>query len=465
MKYVSTRGRCPAQSFEEVLLTGLAPDGGLYIPEAIPQISRQQLQTWKALSYSELAFEVIRLFVTDAMPETDLKKIIDESYAAFSHPEVAPLRALGNNEWVLELYYGPTLAFKDFALQLLGRLLDYFLTRRDKHVAILGATSGDTGSAALEGCRHSSYVDMFILYPHNRVSEVQRRQMTTVPGDNVHSLAIEGNFDDCQNIVKRAFADQRFLPGGYQLVAVNSINFSRIMAQIVYYFYAGLKVLDDHEAVSFSVPTGNFGDIYAGYLAKKMGLPVDRLIIATNRNDILHRFISRNQYNLGPLEASLSPSMDIMVSSNFERFLYDLFAGDGDRVAAFVTGLNNEVQQVSAEEWARAREVFDSYRVDDDTTCATIREVYEESDFLLDPHTATGVRAARECRGASDNPMICLATAHPAKFAAAIERAGLKTPALPAHLADLLQREERYTVMPDSLEQVKAFISGALQSR
>ena len=462
MKYISTRGNCPAQNFEQVLLTGLAPDGGLFVPETVPQVSREQMQAWQKLGYAELAFEIIRLYVDDAMPAEDLRAIINDTYAVFSHPEVAPMRALEDNEYVLELFHGPTLAFKDFALQLLGRLLDYFLARRRKHVAILGATSGDTGSAALEGCRHCAWVDMYILYPHNRVSDVQRRQMTTVPGDNVNSLAIEGNFDDCQNIVKQAFADQGFLPEGYQLVAVNSINFSRIMAQIVYYFYAALKFLDKAPAVSFSVPTGNFGDIYAGYLAKKMGLPVDRLVIATNRNDILHRFISANQYNLGDLEPSLSPSMDIMVSSNFERYLFDLFGGDSKRVASFVTGLNRNAQQVSDAEWARARAVFDSCRVDDDTTCATIRAVHDKHGYLLDPHTATGVKAARVCCENSANPVICLATAHPAKFAGAIERAGLATPALPPHLADLMEREERVTVLPAQLDAVTDFIAATL---
>jgi len=462
VKYISTRGNTPAQSFEDVLLTGLAPDGGLFIPESVPKIDHEQLLAWKKLSYAELAFEILRLYVGDSMPEEDLRDIINETYPVFSHPDVAPLHALGDNEYVLELFYGPTLAFKDFALQLLGRLLDYFLKRRQQHVAILGATSGDTGSAALEGCRHCEFVDMYILYPHNRVSEVQRRQMTTVPGDNVNSLAIEGNFDDCQNIVKTAFADQSFLPEGYQLVAVNSINFSRIMAQIVYYFYAGLKFIDNHEAVSFSVPTGNFGDIYAGYLAKKMGLPVDRLIIATNKNDILHRFISKNSYSLGRLEPSLSPSMDIMVSSNFERFLFDLFEGDCSRVESFVSNLNNNAQQVSETEWNRAKRVFDSCRVDDDATCAIIKEVYEEYGYMLDPHSATGVKAARECCAGSKNPVICLATAHPAKFAEAIERAGLETPALPEHFEDLLEREERLTVLPAELDAVTALISETL---
>ena len=462
MQYISTRGKCRPHSFEEVLLTGLAPDGGLFVPEALPQLSRERILAWKDLSYTELAFEIIRLFTGDALPDGELRRIIEESYADFSHPEVAPVKRIGDNEWLLELYYGPTLAFKDFALQMLGRLLDYVLEKRRQRVAILGATSGDTGSAALEGCRHSRWVDIFILHPHQRVSEVQRRQMTGVSGDNVHNLAVEGNFDDCQKIVKQAFGDQSFLPAGVQLVAVNSINWARIMVQIVYYFHAALRFLERHEKVSFSVPTGNFGDIYAGYLARGMGLPVGQLVIATNRNDILHRFISRNQYNMAPLEPTLSPSMDIMVSSNFERFLFDLFGRDAARVEDFVNGLGVRELQVSDAEWERAREVFDSYSVDDDTTCATIREVFEQSAVLVDPHTATGVRAARACNRDPQVPMIVLATAHPVKFSEAVERAGLEPPPLPPHLADLFEREERCTVLPNSLEAVKHYIRKAL---
>lgn len=462
MKYISTRGQKPAQSFEQVLLTGLAPDGGLYVPESLPKIDSDTLTAWSELSYQDLAFEVISLFTGDTFADDELKSMINESYADFSDDQIAPLKHIKNNEWVLELYCGPTLAFKDFALQLLGRLLDHVLEKRQQRVAILGATSGDTGSAALEGCRHSKHVDMFILHPHQRVSEVQRRQMTTVPGSNVHNIAVEGNFDDCQKMVKQAFADQSFLPEGVQLVAVNSINWARIMAQIVYYFYAGLKFRDKSLQVSFSVPTGNFGDIYAGYLAKKMGLPINQLIIATNRNDILHRFMSKNQYALSPLQATLSPSMDIMVSSNFERYLFDLFDRDGARVADFVAALGEDDLHVSDDEWKRARSIFDSYSVDDEMTCATIKQVFEESNFLLDPHTATGVKAARECDRDTETPMIVLGTAHPVKFATAIEKAGLETPALPEHMADLFEREERYTVLPNSLDSIKRFVSSEL---
>jgi len=466
VKYISTRGQAPAVSFEEVVLTGLAPDGGLYIPASLPAITVQQLQAWRQLSYAELAFEIIRLFVDGAIPDNKLRVMINESYAGFSNSDVAPLHHLDNNNWVLELYCGPTLAFKDFALQLLGRLLDFFLEKRQQYVAILGATSGDTGSAALEGCKHCKYVELFILHPHNRVSEVQRRQMTTVSGDNINNLAIEGNFDDCQQIVKQAFSDQSFLPAGYQLVAVNSINWARIMAQIVYYFYAALKFQNKFPIptpISFSVPTGNFGDIYAGYLAKKMGLPIRQLVIATNSNDILHRFISSNRYFKNTLQASLSPSMDIMVSSNFERFLYDLFQGDTQRVTSFVTGLSSEVQQVTPQEWEQARAQFSSYGVDDASTVATIKSVFENSEFLLDPHTATGVKAAQVCNTDPAVVMIILGTAHPVKFAAAIEQAGLTVPALPPHMADLLTKKELYTVLGNSLQAVQKHILANLK--
>ena len=288
MKYISTRGGSEPQNFEQVLLTGLAPDGGLYVPADLPKISKEQMQVWQSLEYADLALAIVVPFIDGAIPEAELKRIIEDSYKEFDHPAVAPLVQLGKQEYLLELFHGPTLAFKDFALQVLGRMLDYVLKKNDQRVVILGATSGDTGSAALEGCRHSDQVDIFILHPHQRVSDVQRKQMTTVPGDNVFNLAVEGNFDDCQRIVKAAFADQSFLPEGRQLVAVNSINWARILMQIVYYFFAALKLGAPEKKVSFSVPTGNFGDIYAGYLAKRMGLPIDRLVVATNKNDILH---------------------------------------------------------------------------------------------------------------------------------------------------------------------------------
>jgi len=458
MRYISTRGKSPAQSFEQVLLTGLAPDGGLYVPETLPHYSKDEIAEWVGLPYPELALKIISPFVDGAIPEAKLKELIDKSYQNFSHKAIAPLHMLGTNEWILELYCGPTLAFKDFALQLLGNLLDYVLTKNNQKVVILGATSGDTGSAALEGCRHCENVDIFILHPYQRVSEVQRRQMTTVPGDNVHNIAVRGNFDDCQRIVKSAFGDQSFLPPGRQLVAVNSINWARIMAQIVYYFYASLQLGGPQRQVSFSVPTGNFGDIYAGYLAKQMGLPIAQLIIATNSNDILHRFMSRNEYAQSPLQHTLSPSMDIMVSSNFERYLFDMFGRDGNALTKFMT----EGHAVDPALWKKAREVFASAAVSDEVTCDVIRQVYAETAFLIDPHTAVGVKAARECNADAAVPMITLATAHPVKFADAVTRAGLHTPELPEHMRDLFDREERYTVVDNALTAVTGYVQSHL---
>lgn len=462
MKYISTRGKSPVCNFEQVLLTGLAPDGGLYVPESLPQFSAAQIASWAGLPYDQLAFKVIQPFIDGEIPDDVLQRILTESYQAFTHKAVAPLRQLDANEWVLELYCGPTLAFKDFALQLLGRLLDYVLTRDDKKVAVLGATSGDTGSAALEGCRHCENIDLFILHPYQRVSDVQRRQMTTIPGDNVHNIAVRGNFDDCQRIVKAAFSDQSFLPSDRQLVAVNSINWARIMAQIVYYFYASLNLGGPLRPVSFSVPTGNFGDIYAGYLARSMGLPIRQLVIATNRNDILHRLISDNEYSLGELEHTLSPSMDIMVSSNFERYLFDLFDRDAEAVTAFVTGLGKTPQKLKPEKWLRARELFSSLGVDDATTCKVIAQVYADSEFLIDPHTAIGIHAARVCNTDHSVPMITLATAHPVKFADAVEKAGLEYPALPEHLQDLMKREEHYDVLDNDINAITEFMQKRL---
>ena len=460
MKYISTRGGVASQKFEDVVLTGLAPDGGLFVPEALPVFSKQEIASWVGLSYQELALKVITPFVDGAIPVADLKKLIDDAYSTFRHNAIAPLIQTGHNEWVMELFHGPTLAFKDFALQFLGHLLDYILEKRGQKVVIMGATSGDTGSAAIEGCRRCSNIDIFILHPNERVSQVQRRQMTTVEGDNIHNIALQGNFDDCQNLVKASFADQSFLPQDRQLVAVNSINWARIMAQIVYYFWAGLSLGAPHRKVSFSVPTGNFGDIFAGYLAHKMGLPVEQLVIATNQNDILHRCISRNDHTTQPLQHSLAPSMDIMISSNFERLLFDLYGRDGEAVAKLMADSRVGQMQLSDSVLVEARKLFSSYRTDDEGMVRVIRSVYEESDYLLDPHTAIGLEAARQCRSNQSTPMIVLATAHPAKFADAVKKAGYpQDPPLPHHMIDLWQKEERFTVLDSDQRTVQQFIA------
>ncbi|WP_312600581.1 threonine synthase [Pseudomonas luteola] len=460
MRYISTRGNAPALNFEDVLLAGLASDGGLYVPENLPRFTQEEIASWAGLPYHELAFRVMRPFVEGSISDTDFKQILEETYGAFAHSAIAPLRQLNANEWVMELFHGPTLAFKDFALQLLGRLLDHILLKRDERVVIIGATSGDTGSAAIEGCRRCENVDIFILHPHQRVSEVQRRQMTTILGENIHNIAIEGNFDDCQEMVKASFADQSFLKGT-RLVAVNSINWARIMAQIVYYFHAALQLGASARSVAFSVPTGNFGDIFAGYLARNMGLPVSQLVVATNRNDILHRFMSGNQYFKETLHASLSPSMDIMVSSNFERLLFDLHGRNGVALAELMSTFK-ATGKLSVEEdrWVEARKLFDSLAVSDEDTCATIADVFKRTGEVLDPHTAIGVKAARECRRNLSTPMVVLGTAHPVKFPDAVEKAGIgKALELPAHLSDLLQREERCTVLPNAIEAVQAFVA------
>ena len=460
MKYISTRGGGQPKSFEEVILTGLAPDGGLYVPAQLPHFSRQEIASWSSLSYQELALKIISPFVDGAIPEHDLEKIIVKSYSTFRHDDIAPLVKTGDNEWILELFHGPTLAFKDFALQFLGNLLDYTLEKRQKKVVIMGATSGDTGSAAIEGCRRCKNIDIFILHPHERVSEVQRRQMTTVRADNIHNIAMHGNFDDCQNMVKASFSDQSFLPDGRQLVAVNSINWARIMAQIVYYFWASLKLGGPSQVVSFSVPTGNFGDVFAGYLAHKMGLPIEQLVIATNQNDILHRCISDNDHTTRPLEQSLAPSMDIMISSNFERLLFDLYDQDGAVITQLMSDSKAGSMKLTDSALTRAQQLFSSYRCDDKGMVDLIRETYQDSDYLLDPHTAIGLAAARECRKSLDTPMVTLATAHPAKFPDAVKAAGYpKDPELPDHLADLFERDEYFTTLGNDPVAIQNFIA------
>jgi threonine synthase len=460
VKYISTRGNAPALSFEDVMLTGLASDGGLYVPQQLPRFSRADIEAMADLDYPALAFRIMSPFVAGDIPEKDLKQLINEAYSQFRHPAITPLVQLDHNEWVLELFHGPTLAFKDLALQLLGRLLDYVLKKRGQKAVVMGATSGDTGSAAIEGCRHCDNLDIFILYPHQRVSDVQRRQMTTVLTPNVHALAVEGNFDDCQNLLKASFADQSFLPADRQLVAVNSINWARIMAQIVYYFYAATALGAPHRPISFSVPTGNFGDIFAGYLARQMGLPIERLIIATNANDILHRCISANDHSKRALVHSLAPSMDIMVSSNFERLLFDLYDRDGAAVGHLLTDFKSGSMTLNESALAKARSIFASHRVDDARTIKVIREILTETGYLADPHTAIGIEAARQTRDSYSSPVICLATAHPAKFPEAIEKAGYGGEvALPLHMADLLSREERYTVLANDLARVTEFVA------
>jgi len=465
VKYISTRGQAPALNFEQVLLTGLASDGGLYVPATLPSFSRAEIAAMAALDYPELALKIITPFVDDCVPAADLKAIIDDTYAEFRHNAVAPMVQLAANQWVLELFHGPTLAFKDFALQLLGRLLDYVLERKHQKVVIMGATSGDTGSAAIEGCKRCKNIDIYILHPHQRVSEVQRRQMTTVVGDKIHNLAVEGNFDDCQAMVKASFNDRSFLLADRSLVAVNSINWARIMAQIVYYFYAAVALGAPARPVAFSVPTGNFGDIFAGYLAHQMGLPVARLIIATNRNDVLHRVMTTSTYGRQPLAHTLSPSMDITVSSNFERLLFDLYDRDGAALADLMRRFDAGDIVFSEAAMTRARALFSSHCVSDQQTCEQIASSWRECAYLLDPHSAIGVAAALAADLPPEVPVITLATAHPAKFPDAIRSAGLdQAVSLPLHLKDLFERPERFAVLPNSLAAVQAHMANSISA-
>ena len=457
MRYISTRGQAPALSFEEVVLTGMASDGGLYVPETLPEFSREELADMAGLSYAEIAFRVMKPFVNGEIDDETFRNIVTEAYATFNHDAVLPLKQLDANHFLLEQFHGPTLAFKDVALQLLGRLLDHFLKKRGERAVIMGATSGDTGSAAIEGCRHCDNLDIFILHPHNRVSEVQRRQMTSVLANNVFNIAIEGNFDDAQAMVKASFADQSFL-NGTRLVAVNSINWARIMAQIVYYIASGVALGAPHREVSFCVPSANFGNVFAGYMAYKMGLPVKQFIIATNANDILHRTLAANDFSKKELAATLAPSMDIVVSSNFERLLFDAYDRDGLAVAALLERFQQEPTALAEAPLAKLREKFSSYSVDDATILEVIRDAHKRTGEMLDPHTATGYRAAERARADQSTPMITLATAHPAKFAEAVVKAGFLGVPLPPHMEDLIEREERYTVLPAELAAVQQFV-------
>ena len=469
MKYISTRGESPAVNFEEAILTGLASDGGLFVPESLPEFSQTEISSWAKLSYQELAFNIFKPFIDGEIEDDTIKALIAKSYSSFRHPAIAPLVQTNHQEWVLELFHGPTLAFKDFALQFLGNLLDYFLAKRKQRVVVLGATSGDTGSAAIEGCRHCENIDIFILHPHEKVSDVQRRQMTTVLADNVHNIAIKGNFDDCQSIVKASFRDQSFLSNDRQLVAVNSINWARIMAQIVYYFSSTLAIGMPKDGVTFSVPTGNFGDIYAGYLAKKMGLPVNKLIIATNQNDILHRCISDNDLNIKPLQHTISPSMDIMMSSNFERLLFDLYQCDGSKIQQLMVDFESGSMQLDEVVLSDARKSFSSFSINDEDTLAFIRRVYQDNAYLLDPHSAIALAAARlykeRSKERNEQIIISLATAHPLKFPDAITQAGvIMADDLPTHMAELFKQPERFTVLDNQLEAVHFYITQSLNA-
>ena len=458
LRYISTRGEAPALNFADVLLAGLASDGGLYVPEAWPSLTEVGLPQSDAVSsYSAFAADVMWPFVAGAWQKDDFAALIADAYSSFSHPDVAPLVPLGDpadNIWLMELFWGPTLAFKDVALQLLGRLFDAELKRRSGQITIVGATSGDTGSAAIEACRDRDTMDIFILHPHQRVSEVQRRQMTTVDSPTVHNIALRGSFDDCQDIVKALFADEA-LKDRLQLSAINSINWARVMAQIVYYIWAAEKLAGN--SISFAVPTGNFGNVYAGYGARGMGLPA-RLIVGTNRNDSLARFFSTATLSTGEVSPTLSPSMDIMIPSNLERLVFDIFGRDSAATADFMQQVRQTgTATVPAERFASLGDVWTSRRTDDPATLEVIGKTYRDTGRLIDPHTAVGLAAAQELRTEGE-PTVVLATAHPAKFPDAVKQATGIAPDLPDSMADLHERAERCTVLDNDLAAVRRHI-------
>jgi threonine synthase len=444
--------------FDEVLLAGLARDGGLYLPESWPQLDAGDIRALRGLSYAELATRIIAPFVGDRIDESALATILKESYRDFGHDAVAPLTQIDANLWVMELFHGPTLAFKDFAMQFLGRAFDNVLRRRGERVTIVGATSGDTGPAAIEACRDRDAIDIFFLFPHGRVSEVQRRQMTTVESANVHAIAVDGTFDDCQDLVKAMFNDTAFRDE-LHLSAANSINWARVMAQIVYYFHAAVSLGSPDRPVTFAVPTGNFGNVYAGYAARAMGLPIDQFIVGSNVNDILPRFFDSGSLTMAGVTPTISPSMDIQVSSNFERFLFELYGRDGAVTADAVTEFRDTgVLSVGENLWQKAQETFSGHRMDDTETKAVIGEINASCGYLLDPHSAIAVAAARAKAKDPSVPIVALATAHPAKFPDAVHDASGITPSLPPALSDLLERPERMTVLPNDLERIEAFV-------
>jgi len=458
MRYVSTRGEAPALGFADTMMAGLARDGGLYVPESWPHFSIEAIRKMRGKPYAELAVELLTPFLNAEIKAHDFQRIVHEAYATFRHPAVCPIVQTRPNEFVLELFHGPTLAFKDVAMQLLARLMDHVLAERGQRATIVGATSGDTGGAAIEAFAGRERTDVFILFPHGRVSPVQQRQMTTSHASNVHALAIEGNFDDCQGLLKDMFNDHAFRDR-VRLSGVNSINWARIMAQIVYYFSSALSLGAPDRAVSFTVPTGNFGDIFAGYAAKRMGLPVERLVVATNENDILTRTLATGEYRMTGVVPTTSPSMDIQISSNFERLLFEAAGRDAAVVRRYMAGLKQSgAFTIESAPLGRIRAEFDAGRASSAEAAGVIAETLSESGYLLDPHTASAVCVARRMP-ASDIPMVLLSTAHPAKFPDAVAEACGRVPALPDWLSGLMDRKEHFTVLPSDLKMLEDHVA------
>jgi threonine synthase len=459
MEYISTRGSAPALDFEGATLAGLASDGGLYVPREWPGFTDDQIAAMAGLPYAVLAQRVMQPFVGDCLTPERLLELTTQAYGRFAHKAVTPLRQFDETQWLLELFHGPTLAFKDVALQLLGLLFEEFLDRSKQELTIVGATSGDTGSAAIDAVAGRERVNIFMLHPNGRISDVQRRQMTTVLAPNVHNIAIDGSFDDAQAMVKRMFNDPE-MTGRFDIGAVNSINWARLMAQIVYYFAAAVQLGAPYRNVAFSVPTGNFGDVFAGYVAAQMGLPIERLIVATNVNDILHRALSSGDYSTGTVTPTAAPSMDIQVSSNFERLLFDLAGQSGAAIAAQMAGFEeSKAMQLTNAQALGAAALFTSARADADDMSRAIRWAWENTGELIDPHTACGLHGAMHTELPAGVPVVTLATAHPAKFRDAVERATGNRPALPTRVGDLFQREERFAELPGDYAAISEYVA------
>jgi threonine synthase len=455
MNYISTRGAAPVLGFGEAMMTGLARDGGLYVPETVPAMTKAELAALAGAPYEDVAFRVMRPYLGGFFSDDEFQGLIAKAYQGFHHAARAPMVQLGSNHFLLELFHGPTLAFKDFAMQLIGQMMQAALAKTGERITIVGATSGDTGSAAMEAFRGLANVDVFILFPHRRVSDVQRRQMTTPSEANCHALALDGDFDDCQAQVKAMFNDFAFRDG-VRLAGVNSINWARVLAQVVYYVSAATALGAPHRQVSFTVPTGNFGDVFAGHIAKRMGLPIGQLVIATNQNDILDRALKAGEYRTNGVRPSISPSMDIQVSSNFERALFEAYGRDGKATAALMAEMKTGGFHISQGAIEALRATYASGRCSEDETLATIARQWKSTGELLCPHSAVGVKVAEDHLGAS--PMITLATAHPAKFPDAVERATGIRPGLPPHMADLFDRPERMTRVPNDLAALQALV-------
>ena len=458
MLYKSTRGESQIVPFSEVLLGGLAPDGGLYMPESFPSFSIKEIQSWSDLTFQQIAFKVLYPYVQEEIDEETFSKLLEEAYSTFDEDNVVSLKELEENRWVLELFHGPTLAFKDVAMQLLGSLLNHFAQEKGEKIVVLGATSGDTGAAAISACSRHENVEVYILYPHEKVTEFQRKQMTTTKSENVFPLALESDFDGCQSIVKQLFLDEDLKNDKVRFIAANSINWARCMTQSVYFFWSYLKLNQSKENLTFSIPSGNFGHAYAGWTAKQMGLPIKKLLIATNQNDVLHQTFSTSHYSKTGVVQTLAPSMDISVASNFERLLYNLYDDDASKLAKSMRAFPETSIDIPDNKKELISNFFQSYKSNDNEILKQIQETYKEANYLLDPHTATGVRASNALSPEKD-PVITMGTAHPAKFSDAIERAIPDYHAkLPLKVQEAFQQEEEFTILQDNYMEIKQYI-------